>query len=419
MSEARVREVAVVGGGVLGCSAALHLMLLGCEAVTVIERGRVGDGTSRAGAGLLARWSAGFVPAWGDEEGEFEIYGPDLYRELASRGHDLGYLATGTLFLGLAGRMGSKSLVPFRRHAGREGLALLEPDEVEDLTDGFVRAAGIAGGVLDPLGARVAAPAAARALARAFSELGGEVLEHEPVDSIRRGRTGGFVLDTATGQLKCRTLVVAAGGWTNVVLRQLGGWLPIVPLIATRAVTGRVEVPPTLPAIQFCDRHRVYLREDDGRLVWGCSYEGEPRYAFVGRDLPDRLERLPQKGVAEMMRAAQEIAWAVPAFARTTPATAAHGAPCFTADLRPMIGELGRVPGVYVLAGDNYAGVTHAPGAGRLLAELVTGVPQPSVDPHRYLPERFEGEYESEAEVVAGMRLKATQAALAAQARAS
>jgi sarcosine oxidase subunit beta len=408
-----------VGGGVLGCSAALHLRLLGCADVTVIERGRVGDGTSRAGAGLLARWSAGFVPAWGEEESEFEVYGSDLYRELASRGHELGYRATGTLFLGLAGRMGSKSLAPFRQHAEREGLALLDPDEVEDLTEGFVRAAGIAGGVLDPLGARVAAPQAAHALARALCELGGEVLEHEPVESIRRVRAGGFVLDTAAGPLACRTLVVAAGGWTNAVLRQLGAWLPIVPLIATRAVTGRVDVPPRLPAIQFCDRHRVYMRDDHGRLVWGCSYEGDPRYAFVDRDLPDRLEHLSRNGVAEMTRAAGEVARAIPVFARPTPAATAHGAPCFTADLRPMIGELDRVPGAYVLAGDNYAGVTHAPGAGRLLAELVTGMPRPSVDPHRYLPGRFDGEFENEAEVVAAMRLKATQAALAARAAAS
>jgi sarcosine oxidase, subunit beta len=415
VKRARVTGVAVVGGGILGCSAALHLKLLGCERVTVIERGRVGDATSKAGAGLLARWSAGFVPAWGNAERELEMYGLDFYAELASRGHDLGYRATGTLFLGLAGRAGSQSLRPFAHHADREGLALLEPDEVEDLTEGFVRAAGLAGGVFDPLGARVAAPAAARALARRFSEAGGEVLEHEPVDSIHRAPRGGFVLGTATGRTTCETLVVAAGGWTNAVLRELGTWLPIVPLMATRVITDEVDVPPTLPAVQFCDRHRVYMREDNGRLVWGCSYEGEPRYAFVARDLPDRLDRLPLGCVAEMTRAAREVARAVPAFARPKPAAAAHGAPCFTADLRPVIGELAAVPGVYVLAGDNYAGVTHAPGAGRLLAELVTGAAEPSVDPDRYRPERFESEYASGAEVVAGMRLTATRAVLAAR----
>jgi glycine/D-amino acid oxidase-like deaminating enzyme len=116
-----------------------------------------------------------------------------------------------------------------------------------------------------------------------------------------------------------------------------------------------------------------------------------------------------------MTRAAREVAGAVPAFERPRPAAAEHGAPCFTADLRPVIGELASVPGVYVLAGDNYAGVTHAPGAGRLLAELVTGAPRPIVDPEPYRPERFESEYASGAEVVAGMRLTATRAVLAAR----
>jgi glycine/D-amino acid oxidase-like deaminating enzyme len=82
-----------------------------------------------------------------------------------------------------------------------------------------------------------------------------------------------------------------------------------------------------------------------------------------------------------------------------------------------VVGELTSVPGLYVLAGDNYAGVTHAPGAGRLLAELVTGAPDPSVDTYPYRPERFNGQYRTGAEVLAGMRSTATRTVLAARAR--
>jgi glycine/D-amino acid oxidase-like deaminating enzyme len=133
-----VTDVAVVGGGVLGCSAALHLKLLGCETVTLVERGRIADGTTSAGAGLLARWSAGFVPAWGDDEREIETYGLDFYRDLAQAGHELGLAETGTLFIGLAGPAGRRSLRPFARDAAGAGLELLGPDEVEELTSGFV-----------------------------------------------------------------------------------------------------------------------------------------------------------------------------------------------------------------------------------------------------------------------------------------
>jgi glycine/D-amino acid oxidase-like deaminating enzyme len=387
--------------------------------VTLIERGWIGSGTSSAGAGLLARWSYGFVPAWGDAELEIETYGLDFYRELSRRSDLPGYAQTGTLFLGAAGPMGARSLLPFARHAAAEQLGLLAPADVEQLTEGFVRAAGVAGGVLDPRGARVAGGPAARALASRCAELGGVILEHEPVCSIRCGRSGGFVLETAHGHVSCRTLVVAAGCWTNAILRQLGLWLPLVPLVATRLTTERLEVPRALPPVQFCDGHRLYFRGDAGSIAWGCNYECDPRYSFVARELPHRLDGLSVGCVAEMQRAALKVEAAVPALAGARTAGAVHGAPCFTADLMPVIGELPQVPGLYVLAGDNYAGVTHAPGAGRLLAELVTDAPDPSVDAYPYRPERFDGEFQAGAEVVAAMRWTATRTVVSARAEAS
>jgi glycine/D-amino acid oxidase-like deaminating enzyme len=417
VTRARHTAVAVVGGGVLGCSAALHLKLCGCDGVILLERDRIGGGTSSAGAGLLARWSAGFVPAWGEQELALETYGLDFYRALSEVGNELGYRENGILFLGSARPSGPKSLRPLTSH-GVEGLGALAPSEVEELTEGFVRGAGIAGGVFDPRAAQLSAGAAARALARRFVRLGGANLEHEPVASIRR-RGGGFVLGTGAGTVTCQKLVVAAGGWTNAILRSFDTWLPVVPLVATRLTTKGLQVPSTLPAIQFCDGHRLYAREDDGPLAWGCSYEGEPRYAFVERDVPTRLDRLPRACVAEMQQAAQHLADALPGLSSAGVARAAHGAVCFSPDLKPLIGELSSAPGVYVLTGDNYAGVTHAPGAGRLLAELVTDTKDLSVDPNPYRPERFDDEYRNGAEVVAGMRWTAARTVLTARARTS
>jgi sarcosine oxidase subunit beta len=419
MRPEHVTDVAVVGGGVLGCSAALHLKLLGCEAVTLVERSRIGDGTTSAGAGLLARWSAGFVPAWGDDEREIETYGLDFYRDLAAAGHELGLVETGTLFIGLAGPAGRRSLRPFARDADATGVELLSPDEVEELTGGFVRAGGVAGGALDPRGGGVEAPSAARAFACRFAGLGGLVLEHEPVICVRQGARGGFVLETENTRLSCTTLVVAAGAWTNALLRPLGQRLPLVPLVATRLTTEGLEAPPALPSIQCCDGRRLYARACRDGVVWGCSYETDPRYAFVERDPPDRLDGLGTGCVDDMRRAARAVGSAMPALPAARPTGAVHGAPCFTPDLRPLVGELDAVPGLYALAGDNYAGVTHAPGTGRLVAELVGGTQEPFVDAGRYRPERFDGDFRNGAEVVTGMRWTATRSVLTARAGAA
>jgi sarcosine oxidase, subunit beta len=415
MTTTRITDVAIVGGGILGSSAALHLTGFGCDSVTLIEKDRIGSGTSSAGAGLLARRSAGYVPAWGAQELELETYGLNFYRDLSACGHALGYRQTGMLFLAASGPMGTKGLLPFARQTEVQDLALLTPREVEEITQGLVRAVGVAGAIFDPFGAQVTAGRAARALAGRFAELGGVILEHEPVRSIRRPRTGGFVLETANGLVNCNRLVAAAGGWTNGILQQLGLWLPLVPLLATRVITEPLPVPWSLPSIQFCDGHRVYFREDQGSLAWGCNYEGHLRYAFVASELPERLDGLSFDCVADMRRATQEVASAVPMLARARAIRAIHGAPCFTPDLKPMIGEVASVPGLYVLGGDNDAGVTLAPAAGRLLAELVTCASDPSGQAGSYHPERFNGEYRKGSEVVASLRWTATGRVVAAR----
>ena len=71
-----MREVVLVGGGVMGCLSALELLQAGCR-VTLLERGELGREASWAGGGIvsplypwrycdavsaLAEWSQGYYP---------------------------------------------------------------------------------------------------------------------------------------------------------------------------------------------------------------------------------------------------------------------------------------------------------------------------------------------------------------------
>jgi sarcosine oxidase subunit beta len=78
----------------------------------------------------------------------------------------------------------------------------------------------------------------------------------------------------------------------------------------------------------------------------------------------------------------------------------AHGAPCFTPDKRGLVGGVGGVDGLYVMGGCNEGGISHGPGWGRLIAELVVaGVPtNPVAD--AFAPGRFAGEFESGRDVL-------------------
>ena len=92
----------VVGGGILGCAAALHLAEAGVEDVVVLERDGIAQATSNAGAGFLAVWAAGHVhDAWGHEEAELERYALAFYRGLHEDGHDIGWRPNGVLWAAL------------------------------------------------------------------------------------------------------------------------------------------------------------------------------------------------------------------------------------------------------------------------------------------------------------------------------
>ena len=75
---ARARAV-VIGGGIVGASVAFHLAELGWRDTVVLERGRVGCGTSWHAAGLVTRARGTHAQT------EMAMYSRDFYAGLAAR----------------------------------------------------------------------------------------------------------------------------------------------------------------------------------------------------------------------------------------------------------------------------------------------------------------------------------------------
>ena len=99
-----MKDVIIVGGGVIGCSIALRLAREGLK-VAIIERGRVGCEASRAAAGMLS------PQAEASEPGPFLdlcLRSRAMYRDFAdllkdSSGVDIEYRDEGTLCVALEG----------------------------------------------------------------------------------------------------------------------------------------------------------------------------------------------------------------------------------------------------------------------------------------------------------------------------
>jgi monomeric sarcosine oxidase len=218
----RVDGAVVIGGGVVGLAAAWHLQRLGCRAVTVVERFRVGHGrggshgsarmtrstyTSAAYAGLMRHVRGEEWPRLEHAAGETLVrpaevlfFGPDR----ATLG---GYAAA----VQAAGA--DVDRVPVA-DARRRFPALRFTDDAEVLHD---RSGGV-----------IAAEATIRALHRLVVSAGGVVMEGARVLEIERAESVIRIV-TDRGVLQAQRVVIATGAWLSDLVSAVRGEVTVVP----------------------------------------------------------------------------------------------------------------------------------------------------------------------------------------------
>ena len=290
MNEQNLRgPVVVIGAGILGCSAAWHLLRSGVRELTLVDAGGVGSGTSSAGAGFVALWAAGFFPAFGTPELEMEHYSLAFYRGLHEAGAQIGYRNNGNLLLvpseqSLVGKHDSERARAMVQHPDAPaGSRELSSAEVASLT-GVVAADQVQGGAWQPAGIQVEAGAAVSVLAEAVRAMGGTILEGTPVIGLQAHGNELDAVLTPSRVLPARAVVLAAGAWTNGLLGHLGIALPLARVVATRLVTAPTGVPPTMPTIQGAGG---WLRECRAGYTWGSGTAYRP--AFDSRPTDTRF----------------------------------------------------------------------------------------------------------------------------------
>lgn len=391
-------DVLVIGGGIFGCATALHLVRKGAGEVVLVERDDLAYGTTAAGAGFVALWGAGHVPVWGADELAFERYAIELYAALAER-EDIGFKQNGTAWVATTEQAWQARLAPIAASTAVR-TEVFDGRDFAGLT-GITDPEAVFRAVYQPDGSQLRAAAASRAMARLFEAEGGRIERHAPVRRVRQahGRVVGVETENAT--LDAPTVVVAAGAWTNQLLGELGYWLPMVPLMASRLTTGPLGIPATMPAMIWPEFNGMWTREESGGLVWGTGYHCAPRFDVVEGEMPLRFDHVTLDGVEEMRRQGTLASAALPPLGREMSVKVAHGAPCYTPDLRALVGAVPVLEGLWTAAGCNEAGLSHGPGYGRLLADLIVDGRTDFCDAESLRPDRFGERYTSYDEVVA------------------
>lgn len=362
-------RVVVVGGGIVGASAAFHLALAGVETV-LIDRRAPGRATS-AGAGIIAPGtSMRDLPAFYAFARPAVTYYPELLARLEEAGAgDTGYEVCGKLFLARtedeSARLGDVlALMRSRREAGMPNLGDIEMIDGAAAKSLFPALGEVSGAVYTPEAARVDGARMRDALTAGAGHHGAEVMEGTASLVVEDGKVRGVSVGERT--IGADAVILAAGAWSNVLLDQLGFSLPVEPQKGQILhITMPGQETTRWPILGWFG-HQYMLAFGPDRVVAGATRE-------FGSGFDTRVTA---GGVKEVLDVALDIA---PGLASGTLSEVRVGLRPYGADGHPF---MGRAPGhdnVVIATGHGPSGLQLGPYSGRIAAELATGE-APSAD---------------------------------------
>lgn len=396
--------VVVVGAGILGASAAWHLARAGARRVTLVDAGTPDTGTTPAGAGFVAAFAADTNRRFHANTIALETYGVDFYRGLHEAGHEIEFAANGNIVLALTADGLERLRTGLLEHPGRlPGTRSLAPEEIATLTRGAIDQACIAGGVLMSEGIQITTGQAVEALLADLHEAGASVHHETVVEGL--DTSGGQLsgVRTSRGVIPASSVVIACGAWTNQVLKDLDFQIPIVPVVATRFVTADVGISPQMPTVQ-CPELQLWIRELHGAYSWGvgAAYRRVSGIEDLFAGDPSGRPHSPSL-IRKQLESQDAIADVFPALRDQPPEHIIQGIPAYSVDGDLFIGQVPTCPGVWVIGGDNESGVTHGPGMGRMVSDLMLGQP-PLVDPAPFRLDRIDpADFPDEASIIQRM----------------
>ena len=356
-------EVIIVGGGVIGLSAAYHLAGRGVCA-TLLDKDAVGAGSSSRAGGIITGhlWDKTGILA--------RKISLRLFRELSAQLGDYGYAyrAVGCLNLfSPADWQARERLLPLYDEC-------LAPYEIIDAAEirqrwKLLQPEADAIGLYDPLGGYSEPDDYIPALARKCRELGVDIREGVAVKGFveRGGRILGVIADGE--ELNADLVICAAHSWTNQLLAAAGARLPIKSFVHQRYLTAPLDEQVRLPAVN-ANPYGAYLRPAAGnRILVGGETEDRAEFKLPSLDFGMAGLSAPP-GFSDDLRAKVEPL--LPALKRLPFAEERVGLISFSLDGEPVLGALPGLSGLLIGAAFHSGGFAYNPVAGMLLAELAT-----------------------------------------------
>lgn len=387
-------DVAVIGGGFTGLSAALHLAEAGVS-VALIEAQQPGWGASGRNGGQInvgpkdspSTVIAKFGPERGARMLALTGQAGDLVFDLIAR-HGIQCDAIRPGWLRAAHTEKTlRALDQLAREWQERGADVVPLDRAEMArltgTDAYL------GGLIDKRGGNLQPLNFALGLAEAAERQGAALYGLSPVEKIDR-LARGYRVRSARGSVTADKVLICTNAYTNDLEKPVGkALLPVRSVqVATKPLSDnlRASILPDRHALSDARRLLLYFRLDaDGRFLMGGR--GTYNDGSTRRQI-ERLKRVTADMFPQLSDTEWDYAWG--------------GFVALTRDHYPHLDEL--APGLMAGLGYNGRGVAIATAMGRVLAQWAQGVPKADLDypvsPLAPLPLSFARTVAVEAEIL-------------------
>ncbi len=371
-------DAAIAGGGIIGCAIAWRLAQSGMR-VVVVERGDVGREASHAAGGML-------VPlAEADEADDLfhlcvasrTLYA-DFARELQQASAiNVEYRTEGTLYLSLTDEDDEELDRRWQwQHAAGLNLKRLNADcarKLEPQINDKLRWA-----LKFPDDHQVNNRLLVQALRIAAQKAGVEFQTQTEIESVliesQAGRKHVVGLQTSRGEIRSKTVVIAAGSWTSLLANESNALSPDLKVepVHGQMVAVEMPAPPVNHIIYSC---RAYVVPRLGGVVIAGSTSD--KFGFE--------KRVTAGGAASIIERAQEI---LPAFGDLAIRETWSGLRPRAADGLPVLGTDDSVAGLVYATGHYRNGILLTPITAKIISELVLKG-ESSVQLSPFSPQRF------------------------------
>ena len=371
----RTADAVVIGGGIMGASAAHFLAKRGFGRIVLLEKGRL--------AGVSTGHSAAIVRTYYSNPITLELAKRALHMFENDRdllGGDCGFRPIG--FLLLIGQRLRAAGEHILESEGRHGLQVerLTVDEVSDLAPPL-SLDGVSYGILEPRSGYADPTRTVENLVAAARPWGLEPRVGVAATGVRLHGDQVIAVETEEGTIATNVVVNAAGPWAG----RVGSWLGLrYSLRWSRESDLFVEIPAGFGALPVVSDPglRVYLRpHGEARLIAGL---GAPK--DIEPVDPDDCDPGLDPEVRE--RIERPLFQRIPALSRARHLGGYASLYTITDDWHPIVGAEPGLEGYYAFFGGSGHGFKLGPPIGEALADVICGE-APEIDLSPFRPARF------------------------------